>query len=294
MSDLGETAQSNAPIASAGPWPFITRRTYVLSDHSRLIWRSRDHRKGLHRIKVYRFAAIGGHLLRALWMPRRLNWWIATVFALGASLFILGSLLILAPAIGQPWGLQESAANAVFFAGSIPFTTAAYLQLFQAANVREFLPQGSAKPGRTAVFGWRPHNIGWLSCALQLPGTVLFNFNTFDAMLPGLNWIEQDLEIWVPNFIGSILFLASGYLAFTETCHAHFAWKPAHISWWVTFSNLFGCVGFMISAVFAFVPPEPLPFDAVTISVFFTLLGAGGFLVGSVLMLPETARPEET
>lgn len=50
----------------------------------------------------------------------------------------------------------------------------------------------------------------------------------------------------------------------------------------------------MIPAVFAFVPPAPFVFDALTISVIFTLLGAVGFLAGSQLMLPETARPEKS
>ncbi|MDJ0573594.1 MAG: hypothetical protein QNJ65_00325 [Xenococcaceae cyanobacterium MO_234.B1] len=125
-------------------------------------------------------------------------------------------------------------------------------------------------------------------------GTVLFNVNTFDAMLPNLGWLQQDLLIWTPNVFGSILFLISGYLAFIETCHLHWAWKPASISWWVTFVNLLGCVGFMLSAVFAFVPPRVPSFDAVTISVTFTLIGAIGFLIGSLLMLPETAKEADS
>jgi hypothetical protein len=83
-------------------------------------------------------------------------------------------------------------------------------------------------------------------------GTLLFNANTFDAMLPGLGWLQQDLAVWIPDFVGSILFLASGYLAFGETCHTYWAWKPQSLSWWITFTNLFGCVAFMISAFFAF------------------------------------------
>jgi len=43
----------------------------------------------------------------------------------------------------------------------------------------------------------------------------------------------------------------------------------------------------MISAFFAFVPKEAFHFNAALISVFFTLLGAVGFLAGSLLMLPE-------
>ena len=141
--------------------------------------------------------------------------------------------------------------------------------------------------GRRLRFGWRPHDVGWLSCVLQFAGTILFNFNTFDALLPGLDWLQQDLAIWVPDIAGSALFLASGYLAFIETCHAHFAWRPHDISWWITFANLLGCVAFMISAVFAFVPPQPSASDAATLATLFTYFGAVGFLIGSLLMLPE-------
>jgi hypothetical protein len=168
------------------------------------------------------------------------------------------------------------------------------LQLFQAANVGEFLPDQARLTQRPKLFGWRPHDVGWLSSALQFVGTILFNVNTFDAMIPALDWLQQDLEIWAPDIVGSVLFLASGYLAFIETCHALWAWNPKNISWWVTFINLLGCVGFMISAVFAFVPPGLPNVDAVTLSVAFTLLGAIGFLVGSLLMLPETAAATES
>lgn len=281
-------------VESTGPWPFTTKRTYRMPDSSRIVWRSRHHRKRLHLWAAGKPEAVGTRLLHALWMPGELNWWIAIVFVLGASLFMLGCLFILAPALAEVFSLGANAINAVFFAGSIPFTTAAYLQLYQAANAGDFVPLGQSDPKPIVLFGWFPHRIGWLSCALQFLGTLLFNVNTFDAMIPGLTWFQQDLEIWIPNVIGSILFLASGYLAFVETSHAHFAWKPASLSWWVTFANLLGCVAFMISAVFAFVPPEPLAFDGLTIGVAFTLLGAVGFLVGSLLMLPETARPVMT
>jgi hypothetical protein len=193
----------------------------------------------------------------------------------------------LAPALATAWSLDSTAINAVFFAGSIPFTIAAYLQLFQAANAGESPRDDTRSSGRPVLFGWRPHEIGWLSSALQLVGTILFNINTFDAMLPSLDWLQQDLAIWAPDFVGSILFLASGYLAFIETCHAHWAWKPSSISWWVVFFNLLGCIGFMIAALFAFVLPGSPNVDAVTISIVFTLQGAICFLIGSLLMLPE-------
>ncbi len=281
-------------IKSVGPWPFTTQRVYQRYDHSLAVWRSRNHRKGLLVSVPGKTVRIGLLLQRCLWMPQQLNWWIGIVFAVGASLFMLGSMLSLAPTLARDWSLSPNAVSAVFFAGSIPFTIAAYLQLFQAANAGKSSPHGrTAARQSIVIFGWRPHNIGWLSCALQFLGTILFNFNTFDAMLSGLNWRQQDWDIWAPDFIGSVLFLLSGYLAFIETCHAHWAWKPTSLSWWVTFVNLLGCVGFMIAAVFAFVPPHSPSFDAVTISLVFTLIGAIGFLIGSLLLLPETILPAD-
>lgn len=209
------------------------------------------------------------------------------MFALGSLLFIVGSVLVLAPALAQAWALDSEGINAVFFAGSIPFTTAAYLQLYQAANARPPAPARSSEPARRVAFGWQPTNAGWLSCALQFAGTILFNFNTFDAMIPALTWFELDLVVWGPNIVGSILFLASGYLAFIEVCHAHWAWKPRSVSWWVAVANLLGCIAFLISAALAIVLPGPESPEIVTLSVTFTLLGGVGFLIGSLLMLPE-------
>jgi hypothetical protein len=280
-------------IETQGPWPFVTRSTFRRPDRSLVLRESRRRRKCLHGVARGRALTFGAVLLRSLWMPRQLNWWIGTIFALGALLFGLGSVLSLAPGLARAWSLDAAVVNAIFFAGSIPFTTAAYLQLFQAANADGSAARQTRGSRRRVAFGWRPSDIGWLSSALQLVGTVLFNVNTLDAMLPGLDWLQQDLAIWAPDVAGSILFLASGYLAFGETCHAHWAWKPASLSWWVTFVNLLGCVAFMISAVFAFAPPGTPDVNALTISITFTLLGAIGFLIGSLLMLPETAAAME-
>ncbi len=61
----------------------------------------------------------------------------------------------------------------------------------------------------------------------------------------------------------------------------------------VVLSNLLGCVAFMVSAVLAVSLPGTSSSEAVTVSVLFTLLGAIGFLVGSLLMLPEAiSQPE--
>ena len=59
------------------------------------------------------------------------------------------------------------------------------------------------------------------------------------------------------------------------------------INWWVTFTNLVGCGGFMIAALSSFVPPHSDGPVLVLVSLSFTLIGALGFLIGSLLMLAE-------
>ncbi len=278
-------------IETGGPWGFITRRVYQCAEQELILWRSRHHRKGLPSCQPGSVLRVEIALLRSLWMPRKLNWWIGSVFALGSLLFLIGSWLSLDPALAQQVSMSTTGVNRVFFLGSIPFTSAAYLQLFQAANAGRPAPWKETSRKRIHWFGWEPMEIGWLSCALQFPGTILFNVNTFNGINANLNWIGQDWLTWTPNLLGSILFLSSGYLAFIETCHSHWAWNPESLSWWVTFSNLLGCAGFMLAALTSPVLPGSTGPVFPIISLIFTLLGALGFLIGSLLMLPESVIP---
>jgi len=276
-------------IEEKGPWPFITRRTYQFPDGAIKTWSSRHHRKGLPIRDGQEKTFDRSLFALCLWLPGRLNWWIGTIFALGSALFVLGSILSLWTGLDKALSLSPTGVNALFFCGSIPFSTAAYLQLYQAAQAEL---EGVAKGSRSfwcQRVGWYPQSIGWLSAALQFLGTLLFNLNTLDALLPNLDWFAQDLLIWTPDFFGSLLFLASGYLAFIEFGHAHWVWRPASISWWVVSVNLLGCIAFMAAAFFAFLLPGAPVSMGPTVSLVFTLIGAVCFFFGSFLMLPETA-----
>lgn len=277
-------------VETRGPWPFVTFRRYRRRDGSHRIWRSREHRKGLGSERERRLTWKPAVLARCFWMPYSLNWWIGLVFASGSLLFAAGSILYLDPGMASAAGLDATMVNAVFFAGSIPFTTAAYLQFKQAANRAGSGSDGLSRRRRPILRGWHPENVGWLSCALQFPGTVLFNFNTFDALIPGLDWLQEDLTIWAPDIAGSVLFLLSGYLAFVEVGHSHLSWRPRNVSWWVVAFNLMGCIAFMVSAVLAFIPPQGASADNVSLSVTYTLIGALCFFIGSLLMWPEALR----
>lgn len=272
-------------IDANGPFPFTTHRIFRHPNGLLQDWHSRHHRKKILRRGPLRTELLARLVAQAAWLPRELNWWIGVVFAIGAALFGVASMLCL-------FDVATNATNAVYFMGSIPFTLAAYLQLYQSANADPLLSDVSAGSYRHSYFGWKPYDIGWLSCATQFFGTVLFNFNTFDAMIPSLSWFEEDLLVWVPNFVGSILFLVSGYLAFIEVAHAYWAWKPKDLSWWVTFVNLLGCVGFMVSAVLAISLPGQPDVFRVMLSTVFTLQGAICFFWGALLMLPEASPGE--
>lgn len=274
-------------VAASGAGPFLTSRKFILPDGTRLHWRSRHHRKGLGRTMLLEIRQAARPVWHALWMPQKLNWWIGSIFALGATLFLLASLWSLFPGWPRMWGLTGQMVNATFFLGSIPFTTAAYLQLNQAANAGVLTREGVARFRRHYWIGWRPKDIGWWSCLLQFAGTLLFNINTFDALMPDRGWLRGDLVIWLPNVAGSILFLVSGWLAFAEQCHRFWKWDWNDLSWWVVFTNLVGCMAFMVSAGFSILLPTPLPFAMTTWALAFTGLGAVGFLAGSLLMLPE-------
>lgn len=257
------------------------------------MWSLRHHRKGLYRIMDGQLAERGELIRHSLWHPRKLNWWIGTLFACGSLLFVVGGILSLAPVLAASFLPGSNTVNAIFFAGSIPFTSAAFLQLYQSANAPELVPGGSVQRGRKLWFGWQPGNIGWLSSALQFLGTLLFNVNTFDAMLTNLDWLQQDLVVWVPDMAGSALFLASAYLAFIEYNQTYWAWQPHKLSWQITFLNLLGSVAFIIAAVLAFVPSTGPTATAVTLSILFTVLGAAAFLAASLLLWPEAAQASE-
>ncbi|MEP3931275.1 hypothetical protein [Rhodopirellula bahusiensis] len=113
-------------IETAVAWPFVSRRVHTI-DGSRHVWNSRPHRKGLTAAAVPRLSEIPS---------RRLNTSIGVIFAIGASCFAIASSLSLLPSHAE-WPGFTRQINALYFVGSIPFTAAAGMQLFQAANVQE-------------------------------------------------------------------------------------------------------------------------------------------------------------
>lgn len=266
----------HAPDVAAGAGPFVTFRRF--HRHGRIIeWRARHHRKGLDLA-----ARALHHADLPFWQVQAYNWWTGALFAIGSFLFVLGSALSLSP--GAVQALSLPVVNSVFFAGSIPFTIAAFLQNFQAANAGDY---NAPIPQKIALFGWRPGDPGWLSTFCQFIGTIAFNFNTFDAIHSPPGQVMQNLVIWGPGMIGSVLFLVSAYLAFIETAHSFWTWRTRDLAWKIVFINLVGCVFFMLSSTLFYSPRATWPDWVAQVANASLGLGAVGFLLGAVLLMRE-------
>jgi hypothetical protein len=283
-----ERAPASRHHESSGPGPFVTRVVIRAAGEVARIATSRRHRK---RLAPRPLAADGSQTvhryswLRA-WAPARLAWWIALLFVGGAGLFSIGGALATFPG-GWALGLDTSArTNAIFFVGSIFFTAAACLQLLESINNDVTrLAEGRRETWRW--IGWRPKNLGYLASLTQFVGTLLFNANTYDAMLTGLSRAEEDVLVWGPNILGSVLFMVSGVFAAAELVHRPPWIRPRDVSWWIVVINLAGCVAFLVSALYSYLGPgEPDPGALWTASLS-TFCGALCFLVASYLLLPE-------
>jgi hypothetical protein len=197
------------------------------------------------------------------WRPRSLAWWTGVLFIVGSACFALGAC----PGLSSL--LPVAVVGVVFFVGSIFFTSAALLQLI-----------GSAR------------GIDWVASVIQLVGTVWFNLNTFDAMQTGLTVRQEDFRIWTPDFVGSICFLVSSWMALGVVCKGPLCVRRDRSDWWVAAANLLGSVFFMLAALAAFVRPRTDNLLDASLANSGTFLGALCFLWAARLQItrPEPSR----
>jgi hypothetical protein len=172
------------------------------------------------------------------------------------ALFAVGSVLFLVPGLAALGSSAEAIAWG-FALGAVFFTAAAALQL---ATARARLDV--------------------LAAAVQLPGTILFNVNTLDALDRALDAAQADVRVWTPDMIGSACFLVASAVA----CHAvGWGWRPRERDWQIAAANLFGAAAFGVSAIAAYVRPDDAPLSD-TVANAATAAGAAGFLVGAILL----------
>jgi hypothetical protein len=215
---------------------------------------------------------------------RRINAVSATAFVLGGSLFALGAAL----AQGDVGGPRLAAA--VYLVGGVFFTTGAYAALLQVANA----PRGADPDGilRTPPWRWsslEPGRLDWSSAVTLFVGTLFFAVSLTDALLGDLTAAQADRLVCSPEFVGCILFLASGHLALTEMHRDRPRGRRADLGWWIVVVNQLGSALFMVAAVAAFVRPASGDALAVGIANWGTLTGALCFAIAGVMQ--EFERP---
>jgi len=278
-----------------GVGPFITWVAEAREDGQAQLHMSRRFRKGLAAVAVAEhdidpLTTIDAleHEWSRFWAPKRSGWWIAVLFMAGSALFAIGGAQGTWPNSPAVQWINPSLVGWIFFAGSVFFTSAAYLQWLEAINndVTDSDQTAGTNPRRWRLIGWRPRNLGYLASVVQLAGTLLFNLNTGDALIAGLGWKGQDALIWTPDMVGSICFLVASQAALMEVSHHYWSWQPRSLSWWITAINMLGSLLFMISAVASLVEPGPIVF-APWLANFGTVAGAVCFFIGAYLLIPE-------
>jgi len=275
--------------------PFVTRVELRLPNGTPWIWKSRQHRY-LGRIRSMPAELTSRDQRARWWLEIRflasIGWFISILFMIGSVGFAAASAAGLVPAVFGPFAQDPEAINLTFFVGSLFFTLAAYLQYLGAVNADRISAIAHRKPPQVRFqwFALRPGEIGWLSAFTQFTGTLLFNINTFDALLPSLDWLQEDLLIWTPDAFGSVCFLLASALALVEYGEGKWRWRPGDVSWWVVNINMLGSIAFGVSAIYAIVLPGTSELlDAQAVNAW-TLIGAICFLAGAYLLLPEIDR----
>ena len=215
--------------------------------------------------------------------------WTAWLFIIGSSLFALGAVPFYAEAVGLRW------CAATFFVGSLFFTCAAFLQYRGAVDA---LPVAGAMR-RHSFWTWAPRNLLWLAAAVQLAGTLWFNWSTGNALRDNLGAALTDQRVWRPDALGSIAFLIASGVALRDAGRGVFAGQPRPRTWKIGVINMAGSVAFGISAVAAFVIPSSGDVLNAELSNLGTFVGALCFLAGAILMLGPVrqrlrSRPEDS
>lgn len=252
--------------------PFTTYRTRVRPDGDVEVRESRRHRKRPG-------PAAYGH--EVWWAPRDRGWWIGVLFAIGSALFVLGVI----PAYAVGVGVRAD--GLTFFAGSVFFTSAGFLQYREAVDA---VP-AAARHGRR-IWVFLPGRIDWQATAWQSIGTLAFNVSTAVAVGTAIGSARYRHHVWRPDAVGSACFLVASALAWFEVCHGWTGWRPGSVAWWITLANLAGSVAFGVSAAAAFVRPGTTDLLSAPVANLGTLIGAALFLAGAVLLLVERAEPE--
>lgn len=267
-------------VRTRGSLGFVTHAYLLAPNGSEYEWTSRRHRKRLGLLES------GSHRPKS-WVAHAssMSWWLAALFGIGAVCFGVGSFPLFFNSV------SASFVAWTFFIGSLFFTTAGYLQFHEAATAPQaILPTTHHRLRLRTVVRWRPHRIDWWSALIQFAGTIAFSVSTLAATRSALTTAQERHLIWTPDAFGSVCFLVSCWLAYTEVNRGVLPRSDHSVGWRIVALNLVGAVAFGVAAIAArYLPTTDEPANVVLVNLG-TFVGAVCFVVGAAMLPVESAR----
>lgn len=194
----------------------------------------------------------------------------AVGFGVGSALFATGALM----AVMQ---LNLVVNSVVYAVGAVCFTFAAGVQWRAAADHRPAA---------------RLRDPDWVSAAVQFVGTLFFNVMTLRALAMSFDSATTTYDsVWKPDAIGSLLFLASSWIAWHPLAREHRHQLLHGRSRLICWANMLGSVFFGLSAVGAIMLPDGALRNEGWDN-WGTFLGAIGFFVAAVALRPTASERE--
>ncbi|KAF2730808.1 hypothetical protein EJ04DRAFT_555160 [Polyplosphaeria fusca] len=234
---------------------------------------------------------------------------------IGATVFELGSLLLMAEAVNENrkgcfgWALERALTHGGpgddGGEGSLRLRPSMPRCEHHHGNRGNLVGKGgatkqhasTADDAGTSSWVWVPsqqelrthymHDLGFLASFAQLLGASIFWISGLTA-LPGINDkmspVVKIVFYWTPQVVGGTGFIVSGTLFMIETQSRW--WKPAFgtLGWWIGAWNLVGGIGFTLCPAFGYSEQSWAQYQA-SLSTFW---GSWAFLVGSVVQWYES------
>ena len=186
-----------------------------------------------------------------------------------------------------PTGGREPAGERLtFFVGSLFFTTAALLQLLVSVGAVSATGHHPLAAVQWRALRQAPHRAEWWAGIVQFAGTILFNISTFDALQQALDATEANRRVWTPDML-TISTRPRGQRPRVRGCAATDGSRgdrgtSAGRSPSSTWSDRWPGIG--VSA--PYVMPSTGDFHDLQRVNVGTFVGALGFLVGAILLIP--------
>jgi hypothetical protein len=227
---------------------------------------------------------------------------------IGASVFELGSFLLMAEAVNEGrsgcfgWAVERSISReeggngGVRLRPSVSHCTHHHKKHNYSRKGHANEPKHELHTQERSWVWWPSneelrthyiHNLGFLASLSQLLGASIFWIAGLTA-LPGIyDNMSRTFTIvfyWTPQIVGGLGFIVSGALFMIETQSKWWMPAPRTLGWWIGACNLIGGIGFTLCPAFGYDTNSWAQYQA-CLSTFW---GSWAFMIGSVLQWYES------